>query len=183
MLLVFDFLRTESTWRRDALVQSTSTTRKLAPKLGSVFSWCIFAGRAPGSDTVIVAQRPDETAEKFIWSVCFSPSGKLLATAASDGVVRVSSRTFVLAAVVVVTIIFEANAQHGATFGTLDLGYCHEANPQRISGSHQGGLLGRFLVKREIPRFWVVRWYDEDSGDDGRVVEDPRKHRQRSCCG
>ena len=37
----------------------------------------------------------DKTAGKFIWSVCFSPNGKLLATGAEDGVVRVSSRTFI----------------------------------------------------------------------------------------
>jgi len=97
----------------------------------------------------------DETADKFFWSVCFSPDGKLLATGTEDGVVRVSSRTFVFAIVIAVTIIFEANAQRDATFGTLDLGYRHEANPQRIPGSHQGGLLGSFLVGREIPRLWV----------------------------
>ena len=112
----------------------------------------------------------DETAENFFWSVCFNPDGKLLATGAEDGVVRVSSRTPALAIVIAVTIISEAKPQHDATFGTLDLGYRHEANPQRISGSHQGGLLGRFLVGREIPRLWVARWYDEDLGDDGRVV-------------
>jgi len=124
-----------------------------------------------------------ETANKTIWSVCFSPDGKLLATGATDGVVRVSSRTFVLAIVIAVTIIFEANAQHGATFGTLDLGYRHQANPQQIPGSHRGRLLCRFLVGREIPRLWVERWYDEDLGCGRRVVEDPCKHRQRSCWG
>jgi len=74
-------------------------------------------------------------------------------------------------------------AQHDATFGTLDLEYRQEANPQQIPRSHQGGLLGRFLVRREIPRLWVGRWYDEDLGDGGRVVEDLCNHRQRSCCG
>jgi len=121
-----------------------------------------------------------------IWSVCFSPDNKLLATGAGDGVVRVGSRTFVLVIFIAVTIIFEANAQHGATFGTLDLGYRHQANPQRTPGSHRG-LLCRFLVRREIPCLWVKRRYDEDLGDDeqivedleddGRDVEDPCKHR------
>ena len=125
----------------------------------------------------------DENGGTFIWSVCFSPDGKLLATATSDGVVRVSSGTFVLAIVIAVTIIFEANAKHGTTFGTLDLGYHHKANPQRIPGSHKRGLLGRFLAGREIPRIWVERWYDEDLEDHGRVVEDPCKHRRNSRCG
>jgi len=61
----------------------------------------------------------DETADKHFWSVCFSPDGKLLATGVWDGVIRVGSKTFVLAIVIAVTIIFEANAQHGATFGSL----------------------------------------------------------------
>jgi len=114
----------------------------------------------------------DETENRSLkWSVCFSPDGKLLATAAKDGVVRVSFRISMLAIVIAVTI-FE-NAQHSANFDALDLGHCQEANPQQISGSHRGGILGRFLVGREIPRLWVERWYDEDLGDDGRVVEDP----------
>jgi len=71
-----------------------------------------------------------EPVNKIIWSVCFSPDGKLLATGAEDGVIRVGPRTFVLAIVLAVTIIVEANAQHGATFGTLDLGYRHQANHQ-----------------------------------------------------
>jgi len=114
-------------------------------------------------------------------SVCFSPDGKLLATGASPGDIRVSSRTFVLAIVIAVAIIFEANAQHGATFGTLGLGYRHGATPRQTPAS-PALLLGRFLVGREIPRLWVGRWYDEDLEDDGRVVEDPCKHRQSSCC-
>jgi len=121
----------------------------------------------------------DEPVGKIIQSICFSPDGKLLAIGAEDGVVRVSSRNLMLAIVTAVTIIFEANAQHSATFGALDLGYRQEANPQHIPGSHRGGLLGRFLIGREIARLWVGRWYDEDLGYGGRVVEDPCKHRQR----
>ena len=80
---------------------------------------------------------------------------------------------------VIAVTIFEANAQHGATFGALDLGYFQEANPQQISGSRQDGPLGRFLVGWKIPRLWVGRWYDEDLGYGGRVVEDPCKHQRR----
>jgi len=38
LLLVFDFLRTESIWRWDALEKHRSMIRKLAPELGSVLS-------------------------------------------------------------------------------------------------------------------------------------------------
>ena len=55
----------------------------------------------------------------------------------------------------------------------LDLGYRREANLEQISGSHLRCQLRRFLPGREIGRLWVVRWYDEDLGYDGRVVEDP----------
>ena len=63
-------------------------------------------------------------------SVCFSPDGKLLATAAVDGVVRVSSTILMLAIFIAVIIIFEPNAQHRSNFGPLDLGHRQEANPQ-----------------------------------------------------
>ena len=58
----------------------------------------------------------------YIWAVCFSPDGKLLATAVQDGVVRVSPRTFVLAITTLVTIISELNAQHGTTSGAPRFG-------------------------------------------------------------
>ena len=95
MLLVFDFLRMESTWRRDAIRQPRSTTRKLAPKLGSVFSQRMSVDGTPGSDTSLLhSVLFDETTDGYRnWSVCFSPDGKLLATAAGDGVVRVSWRS------------------------------------------------------------------------------------------
>ena len=69
----------------------------------------------------------DETTTEYddalwIWAVCFSPDGKLLATAVGDGVVRVSSRTFVLVITTLVTIISEPNAQHGSTFGAPRFG-------------------------------------------------------------
>jgi len=63
-----------------------------------------------------------------IWSICFSPDGKLLATGTWNGAVQVSSRTFMLA-IIIAVIIFGANAQYRTTFGALDLGYCQEANP------------------------------------------------------
>jgi len=69
----------------------------------------------------------DETTAEYedvlwIWDVCFSPDGKLLATAGEDGVVRVSSRTFVLVIATAVVIISEPNAQHRTTFGTPRFG-------------------------------------------------------------
>jgi len=79
---------------------------------------------------------------KCVRSVSFSPDGKLLATGAQDGVVRVSSRIIILAIVIAVIIISEVNAQHRMVFCVLDLGYRQEANLQNIQGSHQGSPLG-----------------------------------------
>ena len=120
----------------------------------------------------------NEATAGFFWSVCFSPDSKLLATGAGDGVVRVSSRAFTLARIIAV-VIFQANAQRRTTLDTLDLGYCQEANPQKIPGSHPGDPLARVLVGREIACLRVGRLYDEDLGYDRRVVEDPSNHRQR----
>jgi len=125
----------------------------------------------------------DTNANEYVWSVCFSPDGKLLATAAEDGVVRVSPRTFMLAIVFAVIVIFEANAQYRTTFGALGLGHRQEASPQQIRGSHPGHPLGSFLVGREIHRLWVGRSYNEDLGYDGRVVEDHCNRRQYWCYG
>ena len=120
----------------------------------------------------------NEATAGFFWSVCFSPDSKLLATGAGDGVVRVSSRAFTLASIIAV-VIFQANAQRRTTLDTLDLGYCQEANPQKITGSHPGDPLARVLVGREIACLRVGRLYDEDLGYGRRVVEDPSNHRQR----
>jgi len=95
------------------------------------------------------------TADELIWRLCFSSDGKLLATAGKEGVIRVSSGTFILVIVIAVITLFEANAQHSATFGALDLGYRQGANPRQVRGSHLGDLLAYFLVGREIPCFWV----------------------------
>jgi len=121
-----------------------------------------------------------ETMAKVIRSVCFSPNGRLLATGAEDGVVRVSSRIIMLEIVVVVIIFFEANAQHRMMFGALGLGHRQGVDPQQIPGSHQVDLLARFLVGREIARLWVCRLYGKDLGlgCDWLVVEDPCNHRQ-----
>jgi len=48
----------------------------------------------------------DETSSATVWSVCFSPDGKLLATGVGDGVVQVGSGTFVLAIVIAVNFHF-----------------------------------------------------------------------------
>ena len=96
----------------------------------------------------------DETASETVFSVCFSPDGELLATGARDGVVRVSSRTPMLA-IIIAVIVFKANAQHRTTSGALGLGHRQEANLPQIPGSHQGDLLDNFLVGQEISRLWV----------------------------
>ena len=69
--------------------------------------------------------------------------------------VRVSSRLLMLAIVIVVFVVFEANAQHRTTSGALDLGHLQEANPQQFPGSHPADLLAHFLVGWEIDRLWV----------------------------
>ena len=124
----------------------------------------------------------DETAFRSVWSVCFSPDGKLLATGTHDGAVQVSSTTPMLATIIAVIIIFEPSAQH-RTFGALDLGYCRGADLQQFSGSHSDNLLARFLVGREIAHLRVERWYGEDPGYDGWVVEDPCNDRRHWCSG
>jgi len=96
-----------------------------------------------------------ETTSKDINSVCFSPDGKLLATGADDGVIRVSSRIFMSAIVIVVIIVFEANAQHRLIFGALDLGYRQEAKLQNIPGSHRYGPLSHFLAGWGVGFLWV----------------------------
>ena len=92
---------------------------------------------------------------KSIISVSFSPDGKLLATGAKDGVIRVSSGTFVSAIIIVVIMVFEANAQHRTFFGTLDLGYRQEANLQNVPRSRRNGPLGHFLVGWGVGFLWV----------------------------
>jgi len=94
---------------------------------------------------------------KWIRSVSFSPDSKLLATGADNGVIRVSSRIFILAIVIVAIIVFEVNAQHRMIFGALDLGHRQEPNSQQPPGSHRAGLLARFLVGRQIARLRVTR--------------------------
>ena len=96
-----------------------------------------------------------ETTSGAILSISFSPDDKLLATGAEDRVIRVSSRIFMSAIIMVVIIVFEANAQHRMIFGAPDLGYRREANLQNIPGSHQGSPLGHFLVGWGVGFLWV----------------------------
>ena len=82
--------------------------------------WSFLSARWPmGSLALTLSLFPsvlvDETTEEhknilWILDVCFSPDGKLLATAGEVGVVRVSSRTFVLVITTAVIITFEQNA-------------------------------------------------------------------------
>ena len=133
MFSVFDFLQTASTWRRHAKRQPRSMMRKLGLKFGS----------GPSQRMGPLALTPSLHSDlvhgatsRYIRGVSFSPDGKLLATGADDAAVRVSSGTFVSAIVIVVIMVFEANAQHSTFFDTLDLGYRQEANLQNIQGSH-----------------------------------------------
>ena len=120
----------------------------------------------------------DETTTAYIVHVCFSPDGRLLAAGATDGVIRVSCGTFILA-IVIIVIIFEVNAQRSTISGALDLGHHQEAITQQFPGSHPDDLLGRFFIGREIDCLWVGRWYGEDLGYYGRIVEDSYSDRRR----
>jgi len=92
---VFDSPRMENTWRRDARRQPRSTIRKLAPSLvRSFLNVCWPMGPLALTPSLLRSVFVDENPNGlYILSVCFSPDGKLLATANEDGVVRVSSRT------------------------------------------------------------------------------------------
>jgi len=91
----------------------------------------------------------------LISSVCFSPDGKLLVTGAWDGLVRVSSGTFMLAIVTAAIIILEANAEHRTTSGGLDLGHCQEASLRQFRGLCNVDPIARIFVGREIDHLWV----------------------------
>ena len=130
--------------------------------------------------SVLVDETVDYNNGQYIWDVCFSPDGRLLATGVGDGMVQASFRALTMA-IVFAVIIISGRMLNIATFCALDLGYRRRADPRQIPGSHPSGLLGRFLVGREIPRLRVCRSYDENLGYDGRVVEDLRNHRQRWC--
>ena len=152
MFAAFNFLRMASTWRRHVKRQPGSMVRKLGLKFGSVPSQRMGPlALTPSLHSDLV----HEAISKSIRCISFSPDGKLLATGAGDGVVRVSSRITILAIVIAVIIIFGANAQHRMTFGTLDLGYHQEANLQNIPGSHRCSPLGYFLVGWGVGSLWV----------------------------
>ena len=72
--------------------------------------------------SVLFDETADNADETYIMSVCFSPDGKLLATAGGDKVVRVSSGASVLVIATAMVITSEPNAQHRTTFGAPRFG-------------------------------------------------------------
>ena len=61
--------------------------------------------------SVLVDETVDYNNGQYIWDVCFSPDGRLLATGVGDGMVQVSFRALTMA-IVFAVIIFGADAQH-----------------------------------------------------------------------
>ena len=62
--------------------------------------------------SVLVDETVDYNNGQYIWDVCFSPDGRLLATGVGDGMVQVSFRALTMAIVFAVIIIFGADVQH-----------------------------------------------------------------------
>ena len=115
--------------------------------------------------SVLVHGTADNMEDLFIMSICFSIDGKLLATGAGDGIIRVRSIVYTLHSCHNIRCFrIEMRAHHAGIFGATDLGYRQEASPQHVPGSHSRDLLSRVLVRWEVDCFWVGRPHNEDLG-------------------
>ena len=163
LFVVSGFPQTVNIWQQAASRRPRSIMRRLALNPGSV-SFVHPKARHSDCSCSILVHEPADGGDFHVTSVCFNPSGRLLATGAEDGIVRVRFNICPLCHWAISPA--DRNANTPRIFCIPDLGYCQGANPRLIPGSYPGSLLARFLMGRQIDRFRIGRSHGKDLGCD-----------------